>query len=109
MTSGMGARFAFGVGIAMAVGLPAYGQSKVVHDAEYYILKAQNGEKWAAEDKALDAKLAELRKKHGHPPNIIYLLWDDMAFGDAGIPEINKIRGFDTPSPKTSVRRWALS
>ena len=27
---------------------------KVVHDAEYYTLKAQNGEKWAAEDKGLD-------------------------------------------------------
>ena len=25
----------------------------IVHDAEYYILKAQNGERWATEDKAL--------------------------------------------------------
>ena len=23
---------------------------KIVHDAEYYILEAQNGERWAAED-----------------------------------------------------------
>ncbi|MDH3835051.1 MAG: hypothetical protein OES34_12975, partial [Nitrosopumilus sp.] len=37
----------------------------IVHDAEYYILKSQNGEKWAAEDKALDQKLADLRKKNG--------------------------------------------
>ena len=35
--------------------------SKIVHDAEYYILKAQNGEKWAAEDKEIDQKLAALR------------------------------------------------
>jgi hypothetical protein len=31
----------------------------IVHDAEYYILEAQNGEKWSAEDKELDARLAE--------------------------------------------------
>ena len=32
---------------------------KIVHDTEYYILEAQNAEKWAADDKAVDAKLAE--------------------------------------------------
>lgn len=69
----------------------------IVHDAEYNIAKSQNGEKWEAADKILDSRLAELKKKYGTPPNIIYLLWDDMAFGDAGIPAINKIRGFDTP------------
>ena len=36
---------------------------KIVHDAEYYVLEAQNGEKWAAEDKALDQKLAELQEE----------------------------------------------
>jgi len=25
-------------------------QGKIVHDAEYYILEAQNGEKWAADE-----------------------------------------------------------
>ncbi len=71
--------------------------AELVHDAEYYILEAQNGEAWAVEDGELDQKLADLQAKHGAPPNIIYILWDDMAYGDAGIPEINKIRGFDTP------------
>lgn len=73
-------------------------QDKIIHDAEYYIVEAQNGERWAAEDKDLDTKLAELKKKYGKTPNIVYILWDDMAFGDAGIPAINKIRGFDTPN-----------
>ena len=73
-------------------------KSNIVHDAEYYIVEAQNGERWAAEDKDLDKRLAELRKEHGKSPNIVYILWDDMPFGDAGIPAINKIRGFDTPS-----------
>ena len=31
-------------------------KSKIVHDAEYYILEAQNGDKWAAEDKEIDKK-----------------------------------------------------
>jgi hypothetical protein len=59
------------VTIALIVGLLAVNQtafaqadkSKIVHDAEHYILDAQHGEKWAVEDKALDAKLSELRKK----------------------------------------------
>ena len=55
-------------------------------------------ERWREEDKALDKRLADLKKKHGKTPNIVYILWDDMAFGDAGIPAINKIRGFDTPN-----------
>ena len=48
--------------------------SKIVHDAEYYILKAQHGKKWAAEDKELNKKLAKLRKKHGAPPNIVHIM-----------------------------------
>ena len=38
-----------------------------VHDAEYYVVEVQNKEKWAAEDKDLDARLASLRQKHGTP------------------------------------------
>ena len=70
----------------------------IVHDAEYYILEAQNGERWAAEDGKLDARLAELRKKYGAPPNIIHIMWDDTSFGDVGIPAISKIRGFESPN-----------
>ena len=50
----------------------------IVHDAEYYILEGQNGERWAAEDEQLDDKLAALKAKHGAPPNIVYILWDDQ-------------------------------
>ena len=71
---------------------------KIVHDAEYYILEVQNREKWAAEDQDLDARLAALREKHGTPPNIIHIMWDDTAFGDIGIPALAAIRGFETPN-----------
>jgi len=77
----------------------AYAASgKIVHDAEYYILAAQRGERWAVEDKELDAKLAELRKKFGTTPNIIHIMWDDTAVGEVGIPALQKVRGFETPN-----------
>jgi len=70
----------------------------IVHDAEYYILNAQNGERWAAEDAELDAKLEALREKYGQPPNIIYILWDDTAFGAVGFPALQKNFGYETPN-----------
>src|SRR5271157_5893997 len=71
---------------------------KVVHDAEYYILDAQHGAQWATEDEEINQKLAALREKHGAPPNIIHIMWDDTAVGEVGIPAIQKIRGFETPN-----------
>jgi len=91
--------FAF-VSVAISFGALnlAEAADKIVHDAEYYILEAQNDEKWTAEDTELEAKLAELRKKHGRPPNIISIMWDDTAYGDIGIPAIQKVRGLSTPN-----------
>lgn len=72
---------------------------ELVHDADYYVLKAQNGEQWARDDKLVDKDLADFRKQNGgKPPNIIYILIDDMGFGDMGIPELNAIRGYKTPA-----------
>jgi len=81
----------------MLLGIVPIMAQEIIHDAEYYILEAQNGEKWSAEDKDLDKRLAELKKKFGTPPNIVYVLFDDVAFGDIGMPAIQKIRGFETP------------
>lgn len=83
----------FGSGLAVA-----QEEGRIVHDAEYYILEAQHGEKWAAEDKVIDTELAEIRKKNGgKPPNIIYILLDDLGFGEIGMPELSVIRGYKTP------------
>jgi arylsulfatase len=71
----------------------------IVHDAEFYILAQQNGQKWAAEDKALDQKLAEFRAKNGgKPPNVFYILIDDIGFGDLGSKTLNVLRGYETPA-----------
>jgi len=74
-------------------------ESKIIHDAEHYILLEQHSKKWAAEDKQADARLAEIRQKNGgKSPNIIYILIDDVGFGEFGSPELNDVRGYRTPS-----------
>ena len=76
-----------------------WGQSPgIVHDSEYYVLEAQHGEKWADQDVQLQARLKTLRNKHGAPPNIIHIMWDDTGVGEVGIPQIQKMRGWETPN-----------
>ncbi len=71
----------------------------IQHDTEHYVLLHQYAEQWAAEDKEMEQKLAEIREKNGgKPPNIVYILIDDMGFGEFGIPELSKIRGSRTPN-----------
>ena len=86
--------------LVLSPSCPALVSAKPIqHDAEYYILEAQNRESWAADDKAVDAKLAELREKNGgKPPNIVYILLDDVGFGEIGMPELSVIRGYKTPN-----------
>jgi hypothetical protein len=86
----------------------AYAADQIVHDAEYYILESQNGERWAAEDEELETKLKTLRNKHGRPPNIIHIMWDDTAYGDVGIPAIQKVRGLETPRLNTMAEEGIL-
>ncbi|MHC5112638.1 MAG: sulfatase-like hydrolase/transferase, partial [Planctomycetota bacterium] len=96
------------LGIALLGGLPPVLAGGIVHDAEYYILEAQNGESWRAEDEKLDARLAELREKFGRPPNIVHIMWDDTAYGDIGIPAIQKVRGLNTPHLNKMAREGIL-
>lgn len=83
-------------------------EERVVHDAEYYILEAQNGKRWSTEDQNLVARLAELKAKHGTPPNLIHIMWDDTAFGDVGIPALQKVRGLNTPNLNEMARNGIL-
>ncbi len=70
----------------------------IIHDAEYYILEAQNAEQWAADNAEVDQLLEDFRSSNdGKPPNIINILIDDIGFGDLGIPELNAVRGYSTP------------
>jgi arylsulfatase len=86
------------VAILAMMGADALAVKPIIHDAEYYVLEAQHGEKWAAQDAELDTKLEALREKHGRPPNIIHIMWDDTGVGEVGIPQIQKMRGWETPN-----------
>jgi arylsulfatase A-like enzyme len=80
-----------------STGIEAAG--KIIHDGEYNFLQAQHGEKWAKEDKEIDAKLAEIRKRNGgRRPNILYILIDDVSFGQMGNRTLNYVTGIQTPS-----------
>jgi arylsulfatase len=49
------------------------------------------------QDKAVAEKLAALEKRTGKKPNIVWLLLDDMGFGDPGSYGGGKAIGADTP------------
>ena len=62
-------------------------------DAPFYELQKKNKDKWATEDSKIDAQLAALEKKFGKRPNIIYILADDVGFGELGWQGGGKHRG----------------
>ena len=78
------------------IALPFYLQA-AQFDAPYYDLQEKNKDKWAAEDKQINAKLAALEKKFGKKPNIIYILADDVGWGEMGWQGGGKHRGTPTP------------
>ncbi len=86
----------------------AFGQQ---FDAPYYDLLARNKDKWAAEDEQIDAKLAALRERFGKRPNIIFILTDDIGWGELGWQGGGKHRGTPTPTldklARGGMRFWS--
>ena len=71
----------------------------IVHDGEFNFLRAQFGEKWDVQDVELDAKLADIRDANGgKPPNILFVLIDDVSFGLMGNRAMNYVTGIKTPN-----------
>jgi len=66
-------------------------------DAPYYDLQKKNKDQWATEDKKINKKLAASEKKFGKKPNIIYVLADDVGWGEMGWQGGGKHRGTPTP------------
>ena len=67
-------------------------------DAPYYAHLERNKDRWTVEDKEIDSKLAALRKKHGKRPNVIYILPDDIGWGELGCYGGGEVRGAPTPN-----------
>ncbi len=78
----------------------------IQHDAEHYMLLKQHGDRWAREDEAIAAKLEEVRNANGgERPNILFVLIDDVGFGEMGDPVLNHVRGYTTPNINAFARQ----
>jgi arylsulfatase len=69
----------------------------IQHDAAYYNYQKQQQANWLSQDKQVNAKLQALEKRFGKKPNIIFILTDDVGWGELGWQGGGKHRG--TPSP----------
>ena len=67
-------------------------------DAPHQKAMQENAKTWQKEDKAIDARLADLKKRFGKKPNIIYILGDDIGWGELGSYLGGKLRGTPTPN-----------
>lgn len=94
------ASLTFGCATVNQAAIAQSAKPEIVQDAEYYyILAAQHGQQWAAEDHDINR---ELRQKYGTPPNIIHIMWDNVAAqsGRPCDPDLN--RRTSTVSPPTA-------
>ncbi len=101
---------ASGLSMALMAVLPSTSYA-IQPDAPYLVQQKKNKKKWAAEDKKINKKLAALRQRFGKRPNIIYILADDVGWGELGWQGGGKHRG--TPTPELDkmafegMRFWA--
>ena len=65
-------------------------------DAPFQALQKSRGAAWSEDNNRIDGKLAALKKRFGKRPNIIYILTDDVGWGELGWQGGGKHRG--TPS-----------
>ncbi len=70
-------------------------------DAPYYANKIRSGAQWVQQDKKINEKLSALKKRFGKSPNIIYILADDVGWGELGWQGGGKHRG--TPTPELNI------
>ena len=98
------------VGLAVMVALPEQSQA-IQPDGPFLAHQERNSAKWAAEDQAIDEKLAALEARFGKKPNIIYILTDDIGWGELGWQGGGKHRGTPTPEldqmAQEGMRFWS--
>ena len=72
--------------------------------SDYYVLKAQNEERWEADDRDVEAVLEDFRAIQQRQTAKHHILIDDMGFGDMGIPELNSIPRLRNPKRQQARR-----
>ena len=73
-------------------------QAAPVFDGYFQAEQKKNAEAWAEQDKTINEKLSQLEKRFGKKPNIIYILADDVGWGELGWQGGGKHRGTPTPT-----------
>ena len=92
-------RFSVTIGIsALALAYQAATATAFQPDSPFLAHQEKNKAKWAQEDEIIDEKLAALEQKFGKKPNIIYILADDVGWGEMGWQGGGKHRGTPTPT-----------
>ncbi|MEP5321214.1 sulfatase-like hydrolase/transferase, partial [Marinobacter alexandrii] len=82
----------------LALALPALAAKDLVRDGEYYFVESQYKEAWDKEDTEIDGKLSQIRAANdGKTPNIVFVLIDDVSFGQMGKQALNDVMGVKTP------------
>jgi len=66
------------------IALPTSSQAAPVYDAYHQQDQKKHADEWASKDTQIDKKLAALEKRFGKKPNLIYILSDDIGWGDLG-------------------------
>jgi hypothetical protein len=91
------------ISVMLAVCLPlASLQAAPVFDGYFQVEQKKNAEGWAAEDTKINEKLAELEKRFGKKPNIIYILADDPVGGNSA----GKVVASTAARPPRHWIRW---
>ena len=86
------------------IAFPAHLKAAPVFDGYFQVQQKKNAQAWAAEDKAINQRLAQLEKRFGKKPNIIYVLSDDVGWGELGWQGGGKHRGTPTPTLDTMAK-----
>lgn len=85
--------------------LAATSYSNISHayqpDAPFEVDQKKHAKLWKQQDSSINKKLKALEKKHGKRPNIIYILADDIGWGELGSYGGGKVRGTPTPNLDT--------
>ena len=84
--------------LALLLGPSAMADDPIVRDGEYEFIEAQYRDVWAEQDRKIDERLSGLRRANdGKRPNIVFVLIDDVSFGQMGKPALNDVMGVQTP------------
>jgi arylsulfatase len=85
--------------------------SAVQVDGPHSTHAERNAAQWATEDQQITEKLSALEKRFGKKPNIVYILADDVGWGEMGWQGGGKHRGTPTPEldkmARGGMRFWS--